>query len=142
MSDWRAYVRLSPSQLKRAGLKPKSRRYISPEGALISARQYENLKAGGITKERATKARKAGALPYRTQQAHDNALYQAKAFPVRKTVTGITPADTRVIVKKLTAGWHGLSPADKQRFHDLFRRYDAEEVRDAAGSPSGMEKAA
>jgi hypothetical protein len=93
--------RLSPAQNVKAGFSPKARRYalLKPDGTLpritkstftVSANQFEKLRTG-LTKAKATAARQAGLLQYKTAQAEQTAekirhIAEKKRRGIRRTI--------------------------------------------------------
>ena len=136
------FVRLSPEQNVKLGLSPKARHYILKGARLtkamptISARQFETKRASelfGLTPEKATEARRHGAISYASANQRERV---AKA--------AITREETRVVseIKRLRASGEQVpshSP-DKQRHgtsHPVSeyaeRRYRALRRRKLAG---------
>ncbi len=122
------FVRLTPEQNVKLGFSRKARRYVSATTKrlskatpTISARQYETKKASelfGLTPEKATEARAAGAIRYVSADQRERV---AKAARTRE--------ETKVIaeIKKLRAA-RGHVPSnspDKRRhgrFHAVTRK--------------------
>jgi hypothetical protein len=107
-----ALKRLSPAQNLKAGFSPKARRYalVKPDGTLpritksiftVSANQYEKVRTG-LPKAKATAARQAGFLQYKTAQAEQTAakirhIAEKKRRGVRRTI--VRPDGTIETVK-------------------------------------------
>ena len=148
-----SYRRLTPTELKKIGLSPKSRHYvdttktrITKTTKTITARQYENLRAG-VTKERATSERRTGERSYRTASAKENADFQARNRNLRNEFPGITLDDLRLIDKHKRVGWEVMTPDDKKRWSEMFGKYAAtKHSRDAflhgMGSPQVIHRRA
>jgi hypothetical protein len=136
------FVRLTPEQNAKLGLAPKARHYalrgarITNSTPTISARQFETKRASklfGLTPERATEARRHGAVSYVSADQRERV---AKA--------AITREETKVIaeIKKLRAsGRHVPSYSPDKRRHGTShsvseyaeRRYRALRRRKLAG---------
>jgi hypothetical protein len=137
------FVRLTPEQNAKLSLSPKARHYalrgtkrVTKATPTISARQFETKRASelfGLTPERATQARRHGAVPYVSADQRERV---AKA--------AITREETKVIaeIKKLRAsGGHVPSYSPDKRRHGSShsvseyaeRRYRALRRRKLAG---------
>jgi hypothetical protein len=96
-----ALKRLTPSQNVKAGFSPKARRYalVKSDGTLpritkstftVSANQYEKVRTG-LPKAKATAARQAGVLQYKSAQAEHTAAKirntaEKKKRGIRRTI--------------------------------------------------------
>lgn len=137
------FVRLTPKQNIKLGLSPKARRYASKTAKrltkatpTISARQFETKRAGelfGLTPERATEARRHGAVSYASADQRERV---AKA--------AITREENAVVaaIKKLRSSGEAVpsNSPDKRRhgtFHPVSEhaegRYRAIRRRKLAG---------
>ena len=55
---------------------------------------------------------------------------------IRKEIPEIAPRDAAIIIKfRLEGGYDVLDDDEKERFENLFKRYDKDSVREALGSP-------
>src|ERR1700722_1834662 len=128
------FVRLTPKQNAKLSLSPKARHYtlkgarITKSTPTISARQFETKRASelfGLTPERATQARRHGAIPYVSADQRERV---AKA--------AITREENKVIaaIKKLRASGENVpsNSPDKRRHGSSYpvseyaeRRYRA-----------------
>jgi hypothetical protein len=139
------FVRLTPKQSVKLGLSPKARHYvlkdvkrITKTTPTISARQYETKKARerfGLTPERATEARRRGAISYVSADQRERVARAA-----------ITREENRVVaeIKRMRAaaghvpsnspdkrrhGWfHPVTPETERRYREIRRRKLAGEV--------------
>jgi hypothetical protein len=116
------FIRLTPEQNVKVGLSPRARHYalrgirrVTKATPTISARQFETKRASelfGLTPERATQARRHGAVSYVSADQRERV---AKA--------AITREETKVIaeIKKLRAsGRHVPSYSPDKRRHGTF----------------------
>jgi hypothetical protein len=115
------FVRLTPQQNAKLGLSPKARHYalkgqrITKAAPTISARQFETKRARelfGLTPERATKARRHGAVSYVSADQRERV---AKA--------AITREENKVVaaIKKLRSSGQAVpSNSPDKRRHGTF----------------------
>jgi hypothetical protein len=88
------FKRLTPKQNVKLGLSPKARHYVlkttkrlTKATPTISARQYETKRAGelfGLTPERATEARRQGAISYITADQRERVAKAARTRVVNR----------------------------------------------------------
>jgi hypothetical protein len=92
------FVRLTPKQNAKVGLSPKARHYalkaarITKATPTISARQFETKRAGelfGLTPDRATQARRHGAVSYVSADQRERVAKAAITREENKVVTAI-----------------------------------------------------
>jgi hypothetical protein len=136
------FVRLSPGQNIKVGLSPKARHYALKDARItkatptISARQFETKRASelfGLTPERATQARRHGAISYVSADQRERVAKAALTREENKVI---------VAIKKLRASGQTVSSnsPDKRRHgssHPVSeyaeRRYRALRRRKLAG---------
>jgi len=142
-ASYRELRRLTPEQNAKLGLSPKARHYIlkttkrvTKATPTISARQYETKRARelfGLAPEKATEARRQGAIPYTSADQRERV---AKA--------AITREENKVVaeIKRMRAtGGHVPSNSPDKRRHGRFhpvtpdaeRRYRVIRRRKLAG---------
>jgi hypothetical protein len=131
------FVRLTPEQNAKLGLSPKARHYVLKGGRItkaaptISARQFETKRAAelfGLTPERATQARRHGAVSYVSADQRERV---AKA--------AITREENKVVaaIKKLRASGETVpSNSPDNRRHE--RRIRSQSTRRAVTALSGV----
>jgi len=110
-----------------------------PIGSEISDRQMSNLvredRLGRkISKEAYTKAIKKRELSYADEATGLRQMNARNSRFIRGYLPEIAPNDRQVALKFYRVRYDGLSPAEKRRFGEMFRRYPADDVRQALGS--------
>ena len=143
------YRRLSPDENERAGFSRKARRYVlksvrrlTKRTSTISARAQETLRTqqeyGFAKPELATEARKAGRLQHQQPTAAKHAKH---ARSISQWAPEMAPKDRAVAFKWFDVHDAGVHPAkavlsteDQTAFNQLFRRYEADAMRQLFGS--------
>jgi hypothetical protein len=110
-----------------------------PIGSEISDRQMSNLLREDrlerkISKEAYTKAIRKRKLSYRDVATELRQTNARNSRFIREYLPEITPKDKAIALKFYHVRYDGLSPAEKHRFSEMFRRYPADHVRQALGS--------
>jgi len=110
-----------------------------PIGSEISDRQMSNLlreqRLGRkISKEAYTKAIGQRELAYADATTELRQTNARNSRFIREYLPEIAPKDKTIALKFYRVGYDGLSPAEKRRFGEMFRRYSADDVRQALGS--------
>ncbi len=86
-----------------------------------------------VSKEKFTRGVREGRYEHIDQDRQARASQGQK---IRKEIPEIAPRDAAVIIKfRLEGGYNALDDGEKERFDDLFKRYDKGAVREALGSP-------
>lgn len=133
------FVRLTPEQNVRLGFSRKARRYVpattkrlSKATPTISARQYETKKASelfGLTPEKATEARAAGAIRYVSADQRERVAKAALTREETKVVAEIKKlgaAGERVPSnspdKRRHGSWYPISADAERRYRSIRRR--------------------
>jgi hypothetical protein len=144
--------RLTASELSKLGLTPGSRRYVSRNvknvtktTKTISYRQFQNKLTAykydeKISRETLTKQRQRGEKTYVSEQTERTGQKISRLSKIRRMIPNIAPVDARLIDKKNQEGWSELTDEEKENFKNLFKRYNADEVREAFGSPRVLDK--
>jgi hypothetical protein len=87
------------------------------------------------TKKQYTRGVRAGRFRYDDATA-ERQRHASEGKRIRKEIPEIVPRDAAIIVKFNTeGGYEALTDVEKERFHDLFKRYPKDAVREALGSP-------
>jgi hypothetical protein len=87
----------------------------------------------GTTKEKYQEDIRKGRRSYDepTKRRQTNARNSRQ---LREYLPDIAPKDKVVALKHLDKGYYSLTPDEKKRFKDMFKRYPADDVRQALGS--------
>ena len=86
-----------------------------------------------VSKEKFTRGVREGRYEHIDQDRQARASQGQK---IRKEIPEIAPRDAAVIIKfRPEGGYDALDDGEKERFDDLFKRYDKGAVREALGSP-------
>jgi hypothetical protein len=132
-------VRLTPKQNVKLGLSPKARHYalkatkrLTKATPTISARQYETKKASelfGLTPEKATEARAAGAIRYVSADQRERVAKAAITREENKVVAEIkkrqasgerVPSNSPD--KRRHGRFHPVTPDAERRYREIRRR--------------------
>jgi hypothetical protein len=110
-----------------------------PIGTTISERQMANFSREArlgrkITKEAYKKKVEKGELSYADAATRLRQTNARNSRFIRGYLPDIAPKDKEVALKFYRVRYDGLSPAEKRRFGEMFRRYPADYVRQALGS--------
>jgi hypothetical protein len=107
-------------------------RRVTSSTPIYTERQAVQVRLG-TTKERYQEDIRARRRSYSeaTKQQQTNAK---NSRIIREYLPDIAPKDKAVALKHLSGGYHSLTPDEKQRFRDMFKRYPADDVRQALGS--------
>jgi hypothetical protein len=130
-----AFKRLTPQQNVKLGFSPKARHYVlkttkrlTKTTPTISARQYEAKRAGelfGLTPERATEARRQGAISYITADQRERVAKAARTRVVNR-VAKAASAREHVPNNSPNPRRHGrsfaLRPGAADRYRELKGR--------------------
>jgi hypothetical protein len=112
-----------------------------PIGQLISERQMTNISrerrlGEKISKERHAREVKRGARRLSPETAERQRRVSAGKL-VKSEIPEITRRDAALIVKyNIDGGYNQLDEDEQVQFHELFKRYPKDAVREALGSPS------
>jgi hypothetical protein len=131
--------RLTREEAARRGVNYSAKQQVdvSVKRVTKSTPIYSNRQATqariGTTKERYQTEIKQGRRSYAplTRKRQENARNSRQ---IREYLPDIAPKDKAVAFKHLSSGYHSLTPAEKDRFRDMFKRYPADDVRQALGS--------
>jgi hypothetical protein len=86
-----------------------------------------------VSKEKFTRGVREGRYEHIDEDRQARASQGRK---IRKEIPEIAPRDAAVVIKfRLEGGYDALDDDEKERFENLFRRYDKGAVREALGSP-------
>jgi hypothetical protein len=110
-----------------------------PIGSEISDRKMSNLvreeRLGQrMSKEAYTKAIRKREVSYADEATRLRQTNARNSRFIREYLPDIAPKDKAVALKFYHVRYEGLSPAEKRRFGEMFRRYSADNVRQALGS--------
>jgi len=113
--------------------------YRYPIGSQISERQMANLKREArlgrkISKEAYANAIRKRELSYADQATELRQMNARNSRFIRGYLPEIAPKDKQIALKFYRVRYDGLSPTEKRRFGEMFRRYSADNVRQALGS--------
>jgi hypothetical protein len=112
-----------------------------PVGQVISERQMTNISrerrlGEKISKERHAREVKRGARRLKPETAERQRRVSAGKL-VKAEIPEITRRDAALIVKyNIDGGCERLDEDEQVQFHELFKRYPKDAVREALGSPS------
>jgi hypothetical protein len=87
-----------------------------------------------MSKEAYSKAIRKRELSYADEATQLRQTNARNSRFVRSYLPDIAPKDKAVALKFYRVRYDGLSPAEKRRFGEMFRRYSADNVRQALGS--------
>lgn len=109
------------------------------KGATISNRHMSNLVREDrlgmkMSKEAYTKAIKKREVSYADEATRLRQTNARNSRFIRGYLPEIAPKDKAVALKFYHVRYDGFSPAEKRRFGEMFRRYSADNVRQALGS--------
>jgi hypothetical protein len=135
----RTFRRLTREEAVRRGVSYSAKRQVDASLKRVTASTplYTNRQATqirlGTTKERYQEDIRKGRRSYSavTRKQQENARNSRQ---VREYLPDIAPKDKTVALKHLSTGYHSLTQAEKDRFRDMFKRYPADDVRQALGS--------
>jgi hypothetical protein len=132
------FVRLTPEQNVKLGLSPKARHYILKGGRItkatptISARQLETKRANelfGLTPEKATQARRRGAISYASADQRDRVAKAALTREENKVIAAIKklrasgqPVPSNSPDKRRHGTSHPISEHAEGRYRAIRRR--------------------
>jgi hypothetical protein len=86
-----------------------------------------------VSKEKFARGVREGRYEHIDQDRQARASQGQK---IRKEIPEIAKRDAAIIIKfRLEGGYDGLDDDEKERFENLFKRYDKDSVREALGSP-------
>jgi hypothetical protein len=112
-----------------------------PIGQVISERQMSNISrerrfGEKISKERYEREVRTGQRQYISPKTVERQRRASAGKLVKKEIPEIARRDAALIVKyNIDGGYDQLTDDEKDRFHDLFKRYPKDAVREALGSP-------
>jgi hypothetical protein len=109
------------------------------KGVTISDRQMSNLAreerlGQRMSKEAYTKAIRKREVSYADEATRLRQTNARNSRFIREYLPDIAQKDKAVALKFYHVRYEGLSPAEKRRFGEMFRRYSADNVRQALGS--------
>jgi hypothetical protein len=86
-----------------------------------------------VSKEKFADGVREGRFEYVDEDRQARASQGRK---IRREIPEIAPQDAAVVIKfRLEGGYDALDDDEKERFENLFKRYDKGAVREALGSP-------
>lgn len=88
----------------------------------------------GTTKERYQTEVKQGRRSYASEATKTRQRNAKNSRQIREYLPDIATKDKAVAFKHLSSGYHSLTSTEKDRFKDMFKRYPADDVRQALGS--------
>ena len=105
---------------------------VMPWTPIYTNRQATQARIG-TTKEKYQEDIRKGRRSYDepTKRRQTNARNSRQ---IREHLPDIAPKDRAVALKHLDKGYYSLTPAEKERFKEMFKRYPADDVRQALGS--------
>jgi hypothetical protein len=106
---------------------------VTASTPLYTERQAVQMRLG-TTKEKFTQDIKARRRTYSSETTRTRQTNARNSRVVREHLPHIAPKDKAVALKHMRSGYGSLSPADKDRFRNMFKRYPADAVRQALGS--------
>ncbi len=129
------FRRLTPTENTKLGFSPKARHYVlnstkrlTKSTPTISARQYETKRAGelfGLSPEKATEARRQGAIDYATADQRERVAKAARTR-IKKRIAKGAETRMRLPTNSPNPRKHGrtimLRPGDAERYQGLKQR--------------------
>lgn len=139
------FRRLTREESARMGISYSSKRRVAanvkrvmPWTAIYTDRRVADIKRERRLGEKTTKEQYQRGVRqgrYRYDNATKTRQVNAKnSRQIREFLPDIAPKDKVVTLKHLDKGYYSLAPAEKERFKEMFRRYPADDVRQALGS--------
>jgi hypothetical protein len=117
-----------------------SKRIRTPDGSIISERQYEKIRTG-LTKEKATQKRKRKELAYVSPEQAIRTQHARYRKELDQFVPQMSPKDRRLYYKvmglkdaKYKHPTTQLTDKEKKQFVNLFPRYGTRLMKEAFGS--------
>ena len=87
-----------------------------------------------ITREKYTREVRTGKRKYHSETTKRRQTNARNSRQIREYLPDIAPKDKAVALKHLDKGYYSLTPAERDRFHKMFKRYNSDDVRQALGS--------
>jgi hypothetical protein len=106
---------------------------ITQSTPIYTERQAVQMRLG-TTKERYKEDIRARRRSYANETIKKRQENAKNSRTIRDYLPDIAPKDKAVALKHYKSGYHGLTPAEKKRFNEMFKRYPADSVRQALGS--------
>jgi hypothetical protein len=106
---------------------------VTPSTPIYTERQAVQARLG-TSKERYQEDIRARRRSYANETIKKQQTNAKNSKIIREYLPDIAPKDKDVALKHLSGGYHSLTHAEKQRFRDMFKRYPADDVRQALGS--------
>lgn len=108
-------------------------KHVTPSMPIYTERQAVQMRLG-TTKERYQADVRANRRSYANATIKTRQENARNSRIIRDYLPDIAPKDKAVALKHYKSGYHGLTPAEKKRFNEMFKRYPADSVRQALGS--------
>jgi hypothetical protein len=105
---------------------------VTASSPIYTQRQAEKIRLGSA-KEKYTADIKARRRFY-SEVTRKRQVNVKNSGDIRRHLPDIAIKDKRVALKKMASGYHSLTPAERERFQNMFRRYPIDDVRQALGS--------
>ena len=133
------FRRLTRAEAAAQGVSYSAKRQVDARVKNVTASTpiYTNRQATqmrlGTTKEKYQADIKARRRVY-SEATRKRQVNVRNSRDLRRYLPDIAPKDKQVALKKVASGYHRLTSDEKERFQNLFRRYPADDVRQALGS--------
>lgn len=106
---------------------------VTSSTPIYTERQAVQIRLG-TTKERYQEDIRTRRRSYANETIKTRQINAKNSRTIHEFLPDIAPKDKAVALKHLSGGYHSLTPAEKERFKEMFRRYPADDVRQALGS--------
>jgi hypothetical protein len=108
-------------------------KHVTQSTPIYTERQAVQVRLG-TTKERYREDIRTRRRFYANETIKTRQTNAKNSRTIRGHLPDIAPKDKAVALKHYTFGYHTLTPGEKDRFNNMFKRYPADAVRQALGS--------